>query len=110
MKRRLSYVMMVVLSAGFLISCNEQLIQDESYGYLGIRMDSDLSEDIIVKSEVSAEQVFAVDVRNASGQTVASVDDHRTVTNEDPIRLRIGNYEVVAMNGNNANAAFNNPY
>jgi len=110
MKRRLSYMMMVVFSAGFMISCNEQLIQDESYGYLGIRMDSDLSEDIIVKSEVSAEQVFAVDVRNASGQTVASVDDHRTVTNEDPIRLRIGNYEVVAMNGNNANAAFNNPY
>jgi len=110
MKRRLSYVMMVVLSAGFLISCNEQLIQDESYGYLGIRMDSDLSEDVIVKSEVSAEQVFAVEVRNASGQTVASIADHRTVTNEDPIKLRIGNYDVVAMNGDNANAAFNNPY
>lgn len=110
MKRRLSYMMMVVLSAGILTSCNEELIQDNSYGYLGLKMENDASEDVILKSDTSDELVFAVDVRNASGQTVASVDDHRTVTTDNPIKLQIGNYDVVASHGNNLNAAFNNPY
>lgn len=110
MKRRLSYIMMVVLSAGVLASCNQEVIQDNSYGYLGLKMDNDPSADIIVKSEADDDLVFAVDVRNASGQTVASVEDHRTVTTESPIRLQIGYYDVVASNGEDLNAAFNNPY
>lgn len=110
MTRRLSYVMMVMLSAGVLISCNKQLIEDDSYGYLGIRVDSDLSEDIIVKADATDDQVFAIDVLNASGQIISSVEDHRTVTTDNPIKLRIGNYDVVAKNGVNHNAAFNNPY
>ena len=101
-------MMMVVLSSGVLASCNEEVIQDNSYGYLGIRTDSDLSEEVIVKG-ASDEIVFAIDVLNASGQTVASVDDHRE-TAANPIRLQIGNYDVVASNGENLNAAFNNPY
>jgi hypothetical protein len=110
MKRRLSYIMMVVLSALVLASCNQEVIQDTSYGYLGLLMDSDLSEDVIVKAGATDELVFGVDVINTSGVTVASVDDHRTVTNATPIRLQIGNYDVVATNGSDANAAFNNPY
>lgn len=110
MKRRLSYIMMVVLSAGVLASCNEEVIQDYSYGYLGLRMENDPSADVILKSDASDELVFAVDVRNASGQTVASVEDHRTVTADNPIKLQIGNYDVVASNGENLNAAFGNPY
>jgi len=102
--------MMVVLSAGALASCNEEVIQDNSYGYLGLKMENDTSTDVIFKSGNSDDLVFSIDVRNASGQTVASVDDHRTVTTENPIRLQIGNYDVVASHGNNLNAAFNNPY
>lgn len=102
-------MMMVVLSAGVLASCNEEVIQDTSYGYLGIRMDSDLSEDVIVKGAAD-ELAFAVEVRNSAGQTVASVDDHREVTTENPIKLQIGNYDVVASHGENLNAAFDNPY
>lgn len=102
-------MMMVVLSAGVLASCNEEVIQDYSYGYLGIRMDSDLSEDVIVKSATD-DMAFAIDVRNSSGNSVASVDDHREVTTDNPIRLQIGDYNVVASHGENLNAAFNNPY
>lgn len=102
--------MMVVLSAGVLASCNEEVIQDISYGYLGLMMESDLSEDIIFKSGTTDQLVFAVDVRNASGQSVASAEDHRTITTNNPIKLKIGNYDVVASNGSNVNAAFNNPY
>jgi len=102
--------MTVVLSAGVLASCNQEVIQDNSYGYLGIRMDSDLSEDIIVKADAADELVFAVNVSNQSGQTVATEEDHRTVTTENPIKLQIGTYTVTASNGEDLNAAFNNPY
>ncbi len=102
--------MMVVLSAGVLASCNQEVIQDNSYGYLGLKMDNDPSADIIVKAGTADEIVFAVDVLNASGQSVASVEDHRTVTTENPIKLQIGYYDVVASNGENLNAAFDNPY
>ena len=102
--------MMVVLSAGVLASCNQEVIQDNSYGYLGLKMENDPSADIIVKSGEDDELVFAVDVRNASGQSVASVEDHRTVTSANPIKLQIGYYDVVASNGTDLNAAFDNPY
>lgn len=101
--------MMVVLSTAVLISCNEEVIQDNSYGYLGLKMENDTSADVILKSGSADELVFAVDVLNSSGQSVASVDDHRTITTDNPIKLQIGNYDVVARNGENLNAAFDNP-
>lgn len=111
MKRRLSDILTVVLSACVLASCNREVIQDNSYGYLGIRMDSDLSEDVIVKADASQEEIiFAVDVQDASGVSVASAEDHRTVTAENPFVLQIGYYDVIASNGVKANAAFNSPY
>ena len=83
MKKIYSHIMMIVLSVGILSSCNEEMIQNESYGFLGIRMDNDLSEDIIVKSDVTADElVFAVGVYNASGQLVAERDDHNSVTTD----------------------------
>lgn len=111
MKRRLSYKMMVVLSAVVLASCNQEVIQDNSYGFLGISLSNDLSEEMVSKAESAADElVFAVDVLDASGRTVASRDDHRTVTAENPFRLQVGSYNVVARNGENLNAAFENPY
>ena len=79
MKRRLSYVMMVICSAILSVSCNQEVIQDNGYGYLGVSLDSDLSEDLLTKADTD-EPVFSVDVLNASGQTVASREDHRTIT------------------------------
>lgn len=111
MKRRLSYIMTVICSAVLSVSCNQEVIQDNSYGYLGVSLDSDLSEDIVTKADASADElVFSVDVLNASGQVVASREDHRTITTEDPIRLQVGSYTAVAKSGENLNAAFDNPY
>lgn len=111
MKRRLSDILTVILSACVLVSCNREVIQDNSYGYLGIRMDSDLSEDVIVKADADKEEIiFAVDVQNASGVSVASAEDHRTVTAENPFVLQIGYYDVIASHGVKANSAFNSPY
>lgn len=109
MKRRLSYVMMVICSAILSVSCNQEVIQDNGYGYLGVSLDSDLSEDLLTKADTD-EPVFSVDVLNASGQTVASREDHRTITKDDPIRIPVGTYTVAASSGENLNAAFDNPY
>lgn len=102
-------MMMVILSAVALASCNQEVIQDNNYGYLGVSLDSDSSEDILTKADAD-ELVFSVDVLNASGNTVASREDHRTITKDDPIKLQVGTYTVAASSGENLNAAFDNPY
>ena len=102
-------MMMVILSAVALASCNQEVIQDNNYGYLGVSLDSDSSEDILTKADAD-ELVFSVDVLNASGNTVASREDHRTITKDDPIKLQVGTYTVAASSGENLNAAFYNPY
>lgn len=80
-----------------------------SYGFLSLNAESDLSTDIIVKS-TGEDMVFAVDIKNGAGQTVVHSDDHRTINSENPAKLPVGTYEITAYNGENLNAAFNNPY
>ncbi len=104
--------MTAALSLWTLSSCNQEMIQGQSYGYLGVSLGSDLSEDVVTKAD--GELVFNVDVLNASGQTVASreisaaADGRPTVS--DQIELPVGNYSVEASSGENLNAAFENPY
>lgn len=109
MKKFISYIMMVICSAVLSVSCNQEVIQDNSYGYLGVSIDSDLSEEVLTKAGTD-ELVFSLDVLNASGEKVEGRDDHRTITEEDPIKLQIGSYSVAAKSGQNLNAAFDNPY
>lgn len=101
--------MMAGISALTLLSCNREVIVPGSYGYLSLNAESDLSTDVIVKSS-SEDMVFSVDINNGAGQTVAHSDDHRTITAENPVKLQIGTYEVIAYNGENLNAAFDSPY
>ncbi|MGM9786069.1 MAG: DUF4493 domain-containing protein [Candidatus Cryptobacteroides sp.] len=108
MKKTISY-MMAGISALTLLSCNREVIVPGSYGYLSLNAESDLSTDVIVKSS-SEDIVFSVDINNGAGQTVAHSDDHRTITADNPVKLQIGTYEVIAYNGENLNAAFDRPY
>ena len=109
MKRRLIYILAVILSASVFSSCNKEVIQDYAYGYLGVCLNNDFSEDVVVKAS-SDELVFALDVLDLSGKTVKTVDDHNTVTATNPIRLAKGDYTLLARSGENLNAAFDNPY
>ncbi|HIZ87896.1 MAG TPA: DUF4493 domain-containing protein [Candidatus Coprenecus pullistercoris] len=62
-----------------------------------------------VKSE-TAEPAFRITVSDiATGETVASVDDHHTLV-DNPISLPEGRYEVKAENGDDVEAAFDAPY
>ena len=103
--------MIVMAVSCAAVSCNQELIHDRGYGYLGIGLVNDESETLISKSASGTEDlVFSVDVLNPSGQSVAEIDDHRTVTADNPLKLPIGTYGIVASNGVNADAAFENPY
>ncbi len=100
--------MTVVSSACIIASCNREVIQDNGFGYLGISLEQDLETDVVTKAG-GDELVFAIDVLNSSGQIVESRDDYRS-TVENPIKLHLGRYDVVARSGHNLNAAFDNPY
>ncbi len=111
MKKYISYIMMIMLGGLAFSSCNQEVIQDNSYGYLGVSLENDLSEDVVTRADETTEDlVFSVDVLNASGSVASSVDDHRQITLENPIKLNVGNYTAVARSGENLNAAFENPY
>ncbi len=99
--------MMVMLSLWTFSSCNQEVIQDHGYGYLSLALDNDMSENVVTKA--GEELVYAIDVLNSSGAVVESRTDHRTISS-DPIVLPVGKYTVVAKNGENLNAAFDNPY
>ena len=103
--------MMVMLALCVFASCNHEVIQSESCGYLSVSIESDTTEEVVSKADASTDDlVFALDVLNASGQIVEKVEDHRTVTAENPVELPVGNYSLVARSGENLNAAFDNPY
>lgn len=108
MKKFLKY-MMVALSASVLLSCNREVIMPGSYGFLSLDAESDLTTDVIVKS-AAEEMIYAVDINNGSGQTVVHFDDHRTISADNPVKLQVGTYEVLAYNGEKVNAAFDSPY
>lgn len=99
----------MLLCACLLISCQSEIIErGTGSGYLALSVGTDTSEDIVVKAGTE-DHVFAVGVYNASGKLVKSADDHRTVTEENPFTLNVGNYVVKASEGMDLNAAFNNP-
>ncbi len=100
--------MMAVGCLWIISSCNQEMIQDNSHGYLGLCLESELPENLPTKSD--EERIFSIEVLNSTGQLVTSVDNHLTITEDNPIVLRIGSYKLAAKSGLNLNAAFENPY
>ncbi len=108
MKKYISYIVAVVSLALGTSSCNREIIQDNGFGYLGVSLERDMSSDMVTRAG-GDELVFALDVLDASGNVVETRDDCLT-TVEDPIKLKVGRYDLVARSGENLNAAFENPY
>ena len=98
-----------------LLSCSDKFAEEAGYGYLSVALSEDLSESIIVKSgeEGDEEQeeepqieAYAIKVINSSGVVVGEVADHRTITTENPIKVLMGSYTVMAQNKELPNASF----
>ena len=97
-----------VLSLSALTSCHqEDILGDGQYGYLTVGLSDDL-DDIIQMKSSSETVVYRLDVYDSDGNLDASVEDHTTVSEENPIELLMGKYTVKATHGEEG-TGFNNP-
>lgn len=92
-----------------IFSCNQKELEVASdYGYLTVGISEDLKDIIQMKSDDRAYEVRFFD-SNENLDTV--VADHRTITEENPVKLLMDKYTVVASYGEfGVKAAFNAPY
>ena len=115
MKRYLSYIG-VALFLLVAASCSDRFSEETGYGYISVYLTEDLSESLIVKSETGDEgstdesapqaEAYSIKVINSSGAVVGQVADHREITAENPIKVLMGSYVIMAQNKDIPNASF----
>ena len=115
MKRYLSYIG-VALFLLVAASCSDRFSEETGYGYISVNLTEDLSESLIVKSETGDEgstdesvpqaEPYSIKVINSSGAVVGQVADHREITAENPIKVLMGSYVIMAQNKDIPNASF----
>lgn len=76
-------------------------------GYLTVGLSQELSDIVVVKSD-SDEIIYSLDVYDSEGKVDFHTDDHTSVSEESPIELLMGKYDVVALYGEDG-TAFNKP-
>ena len=102
-----SFILLGLLTAA---SCRQTELEGDiqKTGYLSVGVSQDLKDIIEVKS-ASEEVVYRIDVYDTEGNLDATVDDHRSVSEDNPIELLMGKYNVVASSGDSS-TGFNLPY
>ena len=101
----------MTISALFVAAaCNDVVFNEieGEVGYLGVNIGVD--DEVATKAIVDPAEnmTFRIEVYKGS-ELVYETDDHREVTQSDPIELKVGRYKVKAIHGNNS-AGFNVPY
>ena len=97
-----------LVSCALLVSCVDSLDQTEDYGYLTIGVSDELEDIIQMKSGDADERVYRLDVYDSKGNLDVTVENHATVSEENPIKLMMDKYEVRAVSGVEG-TAFNSP-
>ena len=105
MKRFFPYSVLILTLAA---SCNDECLEENGYGYLTVGVSSELDDIVQMKADASEEKIYRLDIYDSEGNLDATLDDHRTVSSETPIRLLMDKYEVVATSGTEG-TAFNAP-
>lgn len=120
MKRYIAYIG-AVLSLFLVGACSDRFVEEAGYGYLAVNLTEDLSESLIVKSEASEGEdqtegdegtdeiqvePYSIKVINSSGAVVGQVADHHEVTADNPIKVLMGSYIVMAQNKDVPDASF----
>lgn len=80
----------------------------DQYGYLTVGVSDDLKDVVQMKSDPEGERAYRLDIYDSEGNLDVAVDDHRTVSAENPVKLLMGRYDVVATYGTRG-TAFNSP-
>ncbi len=106
MKKSLLYILFLT---GVFNSCvDDGLSGSETFGYLTIGVSGQNDDEIQMKSEETEERVYRLDIYDSKGNLDVTIDDHRTVSSENPVALLMDKYEVVATCGVEG-TAFNSP-
>lgn len=101
-------------------ACSDRFAEEAGYGYLALNLTENLSESLIVKSDTGESgednagteetmpqiEPYSIKVVNASGAVVGEAASHYDVTTENPIKVLMGSYIVMAQNKEVPNASF----
>lgn len=111
--RKFLYRILLILLSISAVSCTQK--GEGEYGYLTISVSDEIDADITVKSdsegeggEPQQEVIYSIKVVDSEGNVDAEVADHRTITENTPVSLLMGRYDVIASNGEEG-SGFNSP-
>lgn len=89
-------------------SCTQTEISDDGrYGYLTVGL-SDLKDDIVMTKAEAEDRIYRLDIYGSDGNIETTVENHTEVSSENPLKLLMDKYNVVATNGQRG-TAFNSP-
>ena len=109
--KRYIYNILITVSALFVMAaCNDVVMNEalQETGYLGVCLGMD--DEVASKAIVSPSQDMAFKIEIYKGDDlVEEIDDHRLITQTEPVVLRVGKYKVKAIYGDNR-FGFDSPY
>ncbi len=110
MKRFLTNILTAVSLIGLTVACNDVILSELSgeTGYLSVSLGMD--DEVLTKAQTAPgpDMAFSIEVKGA--KTEVTVEDHRTLTKEEPLVLPVGKYDLKAKYGDPAGVGFNKPY
>ena len=101
------YIHIISLLCAVICSCTQEINDSGQVGYLTVGLSHELSDIVVVKSDTD-EIIYSLDVYDSEGDVAFHTDDHTQVSEDSPIELLMGKYEVVASYGEDG-TAFNKP-
>lgn len=107
MCRLFKYIFLVSMIT-LISSCNNEISESQQFGYLTLGIQDNLDDIVEMKSEDVEEKVYKVSIVDSKGNLDAYIEDHRTISQENPVQLLMDKYEVSALYGV-AGTAFNSP-
>lgn len=88
-------------------SCADEIVETGEYGYLTVGLSDELKDAVQMKSGTE-DRIYRLDIYDSEGNCDVTIEDHTTVSEQNPVQLLMDKYEVVATSGEEG-TAFNSP-
>ena len=96
MKKIIRYAGLMILAFSALSCTDSRVSGDRRYGYLTVGVSDELDDLVHLKSGEEEEIVYRLDLYYSDDVLAKTIEDHRTVTEEEPIELLMDKYRVTA--------------
>lgn len=112
MNRYICNILVTVSLLFVVVACNDVIIDgfDDTgkQGYLSLSLGVD--DEVLTKAQTSPgpDMVFSIDIKGNRKDTL--IADHRTLSQEKPLVLPVGEYEIKAESGSPSAIGFDKPY